>query len=101
MLVGSTTLASELDPSELLDIAGRLRHPCIKYQSERLDGTDFALFPYSLTTMIAAKRLQTGGGSRCHNKAVVAIRPIAWSHWASAPMMLTNQSSRPFLRAPC
>ena len=33
MLIGAATLASELDPPEVFDVAGRLRHPYLKYQS--------------------------------------------------------------------
>src|SRR2546430_8804447 len=40
--------------------------------------------------MIAALRPRTGGTAWVPAKAVVAIHPVARSHWASAPMMPTR-----------
>lgn len=44
----------------------------------------------ALVAMIAAPRPRTGGTEWVPTKAVVAIHPVAWSHWASAPMMPTR-----------
>ena len=44
----------------------------------------------ALVAIIAALRPRTGGKDWVPTKAVVAIHPVAWSHWASAPMMPTR-----------
>jgi hypothetical protein len=46
--------------------------------------------PSALVAIIAALRPRTGGTDWVPTKAVVAIHPVAWSHWASAPMMPTR-----------
>jgi hypothetical protein len=46
--------------------------------------------PSSLVAMIAAPRPRTGGTEWVPTKAVVAIHPEAWSHWASPPMVPTR-----------
>ena len=46
--------------------------------------------PSALVAIIAALRPRTGGTNWVSTKAVVAIHPVAWSHWASAPMMPTR-----------
>jgi hypothetical protein len=46
--------------------------------------------PSALVAIIAALRPRTGGTDWVPTKAVVAIHPVAGSHWASAPMMPTR-----------
>ena len=46
--------------------------------------------PSALVAIIAALRPRTGGTDWVPTKAVVAVHPVAWSHWASAPMMPTR-----------
>jgi hypothetical protein len=46
--------------------------------------------PSTLVAIIAALRPRTGGTDWVPTKAVVAIHPVAWSHWASAPMVPTR-----------
>ena len=46
--------------------------------------------PPALVAMIAVLRPRTDGTEWVPTKAVVAIPPVAWSHWASAPMMPTR-----------